>query len=100
MIDIDRLSDHLPTDGTLLGEGTVSLVSPDGEVRGPTMVQLSADVEVSIQLDVQQFAIPDEYGGMSAFSLMIFLEGREPVKQGNKTVLRSPRVSMRSQIYR
>ena len=40
----------------------VRFASPDGKLRGPATVKLSSDGDVSIQIEVQETDIPEEFG--------------------------------------
>lgn len=81
MLDPERLFDHVPTDGVWTGTGTVRFASPDGELRGPGSVKLSGDGDVSIEMDVQEFEMPKEFGGF----LMPFIDGHKPVRRHDRT---------------
>ena len=90
VLEPERLFDHLPAEGIWSGAGIVRFISPDGELRGPTTIKLSADGEASIEMDVQDVDIPKDFGSLSGVSLMTFVEGRHSLRKGDKTIFQEP----------
>jgi hypothetical protein len=91
LLSSERLSDLLPPDGAWTGQGSIRFESPHGELRGPTKIEISREGDASIEMDVQDAEIPKEFGNFLGFSLGLFLDGCEPLKQGGRTTFGPPR---------
>jgi hypothetical protein len=80
-----NLQECISPDGDWTGVGRVSFEKPNGEVSGPTKVKVMPDGDVTIQVEIESYAIPAEYHDF----LLPFLGGEtpEPADQGG-TVFR------------
>jgi hypothetical protein len=78
------LRQFIPANEVHSGRGRISFSSPDGEVSGPTTVELSSGGKITIRTHIEHYVIPAEYRNL----LMPFLHGAIPKQDGNKTVFK------------